>query len=410
VTDTLERQLREALAPDLEVVRVLGHGSVASVYQAKEPSLKRLVAVKVLRPEVASDDTARRRFEREAQAAARLNHSNLTDIYRVGRLDGLPFIVMEFIDGRNLADAMKAGGPLTVAETKHAILGVASALGQAHANGIIHRDVRPANVLREDSTDRIVLTDFGIAALLETGGDTSTQLTTMGHRVGDLRYMSPEQLTGETLTVQADMYSLGVLGYVLLTGEGPFPGGRANEVAQKLHGKARPLRELRPDVDPQLAAVLERCLARNPEHRPRAADAVRALSGGAAELPARDQTVFGAFLNELKRRKVSRVAGTYLAISVVVTGLSDAISNAYPGTLILMQVLIALLAIGFPVSVSLAWVYDVREGRVKRTPSPDEVEGIGSTGLPIMPLVGLTVSVVFAIAMGWWLFRKLGST
>jgi serine/threonine protein kinase len=409
MSDALERRLREALAPDLEVVRVLGHGSVASVYQAREPALKRLVAVKVLRPEVASDDTARRRFEREAQAAARLNHSNLTDIYRVGRLDGsVPFIVMEYIDGRNLADAMKAGGQLTVDEVRHAILGVASALGQAHANGIIHRDVRPANVIREDTTDRIVLTDFGIAALLETGGETTTQLTTMGHRVGDLRYMSPEQLTGETLTVQADIYSLGVLGYVLLTGEGPFAGGRANEVAQKLHGRARPLNELRPDVDPQLAVVLERCLARNPEHRPRAGDVVRALSGeGAAALPAEDQTAIGAFLDELRRRKVYTVAAAYIGGTVVVLSLMDPISNAFPGAIDLLRVLVVLLLAGFPASLSLAWIFDVREGRVKRTPSAEDVEGIGATGVPVLPLIGLAISILFVVAAGWWILSNL---
>jgi serine/threonine protein kinase len=405
MSDALERRLREALAPDLEVVRVLGHGSVASVYQAREPALKRLVAVKVLRPEVASDDTARRRFEREAQAAARLNHSNLTDIYRVGRLDGsVPFIVMEYIDGRNLADAMKAGGQLTVDEVRHAILGVASALGQAHANGIIHRDVRPANVIREDVTDRIVLTDFGIAALLETGGETTTQLTTMGHRVGDLRYMSPEQLTGETLTVQADIYSLGVLGYVLLTGEGPFAGGRANEVAQKLHGRARPLNELRPDVDPQLAAVLERCLARNPEHRPRAGDVVRALSGeGPAALPAEEKTAIGAFLDELKRRKVYTVAAAHIGITVVVFGIMEGILNAFNGATNLARVLVVLLLAGFPVSLSLAWIFDVREGRVKRTPSAEDVEGIGATGVPVLPLIGLAISILFVVAACWWI-------
>lgn len=407
MTDALEQRLKEALAPDLEIVRVLGHGSVASVYQAREPALKRLVAVKVLRPEVASDDTARRRFEREAQAAARLNHRNLTDIYRVGRLDGnLPFIVMEYIDGRNLADAMKAGGRLTVEEVRHAIQGVAAALGQAHENGIIHRDVRPANILREDRTDRIVLTDFGIAALLETGGESSTQLTTMGHRVGDLRYMSPEQLTGETLTVQADIYSLGVLGYVLLTGEGPFPGGRASEVAQKLHGQARPLRELRPDVDSRLAAVLERCLARNPEHRPRAADVVRALSSDAPALAPVDQSPLSAFLHELKRRKVYSVAAAYVTVMAVVFGLLDPISNVFDNAVGLARVLILLLLAGFPVSLSLAWIYDVREGRVKRTPSSEDLHGVGRQGLPVMPLVGLALSILFALVIGLWWFRQ----
>jgi len=406
--DELEERLRKVLAPDLEVVRVLGHGSVASVYQAREPALKRLVAVKVLRPDVATDDTVRRRFEREAQAAARLNHRNVTDIYRVGRLDGnVPFIVMEYIDGRNLADAMKASGRLSVGEVRHVMLGVASALGQAHAAGIIHRDVRPGNIIREDRTDRVVLTDFGIAALLETGGETSTQLTTIGHRLGDLRYMSPEQLGGDKLTVQADIYSLGVLGYALLTGEGPYPGGRANEVAQKLHGRARPLRELRADVDTDLSNVLERCLARNPEHRPRAADIARALSGdGSLATGPADQSPFSRFLGELKRRRVYSVAAAYLTVTAVVLGMLDPMSNAFPGLIPMLRVLIVLLFVGFPAALSLAWIYDVHEGRVRRTPSAEDLNGVDAPGFPLMPVVGLVISVALAVIAGWWFLGR----
>jgi phage shock protein PspC (stress-responsive transcriptional regulator) len=220
--------------------------------------------------------------------------------------------------------------------------------------------------------------------------------------------MSPEQLTGETLTVQADIYSLGVLGYVLLTGEGPFAGGRANEVAQKLHGRARPLNELRPDVDPQLAAVLERCLARNPEHRPRAADVVRALSGeGAAALPAEDKTAIGAFLNELRRRKVYTVAAAYITMTLIVFGLMEGISDVFDAPIDVRRVLVVLLLAGFPVSLSLAWIFDVREGRVKRTPSAEDVEGIGATGVPVLPLIGLAISILVVMAAGWWILSNL---
>jgi hypothetical protein len=216
--------------------------------------------------------------------------------------------------------------------------------------------------------------------------------------------MSPEQLTGETLTVQADIYSLGVLGYVLLTGEGPFAGGRANEVAQKLHGRARPLNELRPDVDPQLAAVLQRCLARNPEHRPRAADVVRALSGeGAAVLPAEDQTAIGAFLDELKRRKVYTVAAAHIGATLVVFGIMEGILNIFDVATDLLRLPVVLLLAGFPVSLSLAWIFDVREGRVKRTPSAEDVEGIGATGVPVLPLIGLAISILFVVAACWWI-------
>lgn len=407
MTDALEERLRAELSPDLEVLRPLGHGSAGSVYLAREPALKRLVAVKVLRPNVASDETARRRFEREAQAAARLNHPNLTDVYRVGRLQaGVPYIVMEYIDGRNLADALKARGLMAVDEVRAVIAGVADALAAAHAKGIIHRDVRPANVLREEHTSRIVLTDFGIAAFLDSGSETTTQLTTVGHRIGDPRYMSPEHLDGEPLTEQSDVYSLGVLGYVLLTGEGPYPGGtRAEALIAHLHEKPRRLRELRPDVAPSLAVVLERCLERNPNHRPRAAEIAPTLARGALD-GGRGDGVLGMFMGEMKRRRVWKVGAAYTVFTLASLGLLEPIRNNFPLTQSAERAFVILVLTGFPLALALAWAFDIHEGRVRRSASDPHYDR--SIARRVLPWLGLGLSMIFVILLGWVLLARVG--
>lgn len=406
MTDNLEERVRQELAPDLEVVRLIGRGSVASVFLAREPALRRLVAVKVLRPDVASDEVTRRRFEREAQTAARLNHPNVTDIYRVGRLrSGVPYIVMEYIAGHNLADVLQARGRLTVEEVRRVVAGVADALSAAHANGIIHRDVRPANVIREDRTDRYVLTDFGIAALLESGGEVTTQLTTVGHRIGHPRYMSPEQLNGEPLTVQADLFSLGVMGYELLTGEGPF-GPAPNlgvAITQQLRGEPRRLSSLLPGVDPVLARVLEHCLARNPDHRPRAADILLELAGMAPgeTKPATEPeptNAFSAFIAELKRRRVYKVGALYVVALAGGLEMLDQIGSAIERKLLPPPEVVVIALIGLPVTLSLAWTFDIRDGRIRRAAADPAYEI--STVRRLLPWVGLAISGIIAVLIG----------
>src|SRR5687767_2169327 len=192
------------------------------VYLARDPALRRLVAVKVLRDELAAGDVARRRFEREAQSAARISHPNVTTIYRTGKLpDDVPFIVMEYIDGRTLADLLAAKGAFDVTETRRVIVSVASALAAAHRKGIVHRHVQASNVMVENETARVVLMDFGIAALLQTGTEQDPKLTMSGERLGDTLRMSPEQKRGEPVTQQSDVFCLGVLAYEMLTGSVP---------------------------------------------------------------------------------------------------------------------------------------------------------------------------------------------
>lgn len=275
--------LRQALGDDFEIVRRLGKGSMATVWLAREKALGRLVAVKVLLPGRAQDETARRRFEREAKASASLVHPNVVQVFRFGRLpDETPYLVMRFVKGRTMEERLAAEGRLPAALARKVLHNVTSALAAAHAQGIVHRDVRPANVLWDEESESAHLTDFGIAALLTTGGEEATRLTKTGQMVGDPRYLSPEQLLDHDLTELADMYAVGVLGYELFTGDGPYDAKTNTQwITAHLTAEPRDLRQLRPDVAPEVADLLRRCLNREPNHRPSAADAARVLSGEA---------------------------------------------------------------------------------------------------------------------------------
>jgi len=286
--DELEQRsieaLQDALGADFEIVRHLGKGSMATVYLAKEKALERLVAVKVLLPGKASDETARRRFEREAKSAASLSHPHVVQVFRFGRLsDETPYLVMRFVKGRTMEERLKAEGRLPSELARQVLHNVTSALAAAHAQGIVHRDIRPANILWDEEKESAHLTDFGIAALLATGGEEMTRLTKTGQMVGDPRYLSPEQLLDKDLTELADMYALGVLGYELYTGEGPYDAKTNTQwITAHLTAEPKDLRQVRPDIDPAVADLLKRCLNREPNHRPSAADAARVLSGEAS--------------------------------------------------------------------------------------------------------------------------------
>ncbi len=268
-----------SLAPEFEVIRPIGEGSVASVYLAREPALGRLVAIKVLAPRHARDETARLRFEREAQAAARILHPNVATVFRIGRLvSGVPYIVLPYVGGGSLEDRLAAAGPFPIEEARRYVGQIAGGLAAAHRLGIVHRDVRPANILYDRDTERVLLTDFGLAAVLETGYERITRLTRPGERLGNPAYASPEQLRGETVTDRADVYSLGIVAFELLTGRFPYDAETPLEMTIA-HARQEPRRasEFRPEVDPALNDMILRCLNKRPEHRPFAADIAEAL-------------------------------------------------------------------------------------------------------------------------------------
>ena len=277
----LESLVREGLAPDLSVLRKIGSGSSgAEVYLARETALDRLVAVKLLSPELSRDPVARVRFEREAKAAASLGHPNAVPVYRFGWLaDEVPFLVMQYVNGPTLEERLAAEGPLSVPDARRVLAQLAAALAEAHRKGFVHRDVSPGNVLCDREADRVLLTDFGLAGLLPQKEGSLPRVTTKGEILGSPGYSSPEQLQGLDPTEGTDVYALGVLGYEILIGEGPFPARDLEEqAAGHLRLTPRPLAGFRDDVDAELADLLLRCLAKEPGKRPAAAFLARALS------------------------------------------------------------------------------------------------------------------------------------
>lgn len=272
----------EGLAPDLEVVGLIGEGSVARVYLAKERVLDRLVAIKVLSAALARDGTARARFEREARAAANIQHPNVAPVYRTGTLaSGVPYLVMPYFHGGSLESRLKAAGPLPVAEARRYIGQIAAGLAAAHRLGIVHRDVRPANILYDRDTHRVVLIDFGIAAVLDAGAGAANRLTRPGERLGIPAYASPEQIRGEpAITDRTDVYSLGVVAFEMLAGELPFGATTALQMMRAHSGEQpRSLLELREEAGPELVWLVRQCLSKRPEDRPLAADVAEEMSG-----------------------------------------------------------------------------------------------------------------------------------
>ncbi|MBT8099863.1 MAG: protein kinase, partial [Gammaproteobacteria bacterium] len=204
---------------NLEVIRHLGSGLMAHVHLARDIALERLVAIKTLRSDLNMSSNARQRFYREAKAAARLNHPNVTAIYRIGELSSdRPYIVQQFVEGKNLAELIEVEGALEIGYAISLLRELAAALAEAHHERIIHRDLKPGNILIEADSGRALLSDFGIAGIQETGRRDATQLTLAGEMLGEPRYMSPEQVRGEKATAQCDIYSYGLVAFEILSG------------------------------------------------------------------------------------------------------------------------------------------------------------------------------------------------
>ncbi|MGD2121576.1 MAG: serine/threonine-protein kinase, partial [Gemmatimonadota bacterium] len=331
--------LKEELAPDLEVIRLLGTGRMAEVYLARQASLDRLVAVKVLSRQISRDESAQARFNREAKAAAALQTPHAVSVYRFGHLtDGVPYLVMQYVPGGTLEDKLEAEGPLPEKDAKKILANTAEALAAAHDLHFVHRDVRAANVLCDREGERALLSDFGLAGIRPEAQDADARITRTGEIIGTPGYLSPEQLKGEPATEATDVFALGLMGYELLTGQGPFTGNTQREtIMRSLREPPTPLENLRPGVDPALAKLLERCLAKEPEKRPSAAFVAKALRSGAGAGgegtgttgPAADLTVVEALL---KRRLPQTVVVTFIvgfALLSFVGQLADVFGNPY---------------------------------------------------------------------------------
>lgn len=262
------------LAGRYEVRGRLGRGGMADVRAGWDNRLRRPIAIKLLHPAVSAQSGARNRFDAEAHAAAALNHPNIVAVHDSGEHDGTPFIIMERLPGETLAHQI-ACGPLAQ-ERVHAMLdNVLSALTAAHRAAILHRDIKPGNILLAAGGEVMKVADFGIAKT----PDATNTLT--GQIVGTIAYLSPERIAGAPACVADDIYAVGVVGYEALAGHRPFPQGNMAALAGAiLHGRPPPLTRLRPDVDPNLIAVIERAMAYNPRQRFGSAEEMRAALCG----------------------------------------------------------------------------------------------------------------------------------
>ncbi len=256
----------ETLAGRYEVGRTLGRGGMASVYLARDQALGRPVAVKVLSEGLGDDATSRQRFLREARMAARLSHPNVVKVFDAGEADGKLYIVMEYVPGRTVADLLARQGRVTAHEAVDVVAQACAGIQHAHEHGLVHRDVKPQNLLvRDDGCVKVV--DLGVARAAE-----STQLTERGTILGTAAYLAPEQAAGEDVTAAADVYSLGAVLYQLLTGRPPYEFDSLAELAAKqTAGEIVPPRDLDPSIPDRLEAVTMRALARDPGFRPASA-------------------------------------------------------------------------------------------------------------------------------------------
>jgi hypothetical protein len=275
------------LAPSYELDRELGRGGMAIVYCARDTRLKRSVAVKLLPPELAFRADIRTRFLREAETAARLNHPNIVPIFSVDERDGLVYFVMAFVQGGSLGDRLRRQGALPITDARRILRELADALGYAHKTGVVHRDIKPDNILLDADTNRAMITDFGIARAA-TGGD-GTRLTATGAAIGTPAYMSPEQCAGDRdIDGRSDLYSLGAMAYQMLTGEPPFIGGSTPAIMVKHVTEAPvPPRDRRAEIPPDLERIVLTLLEKNPANRfATGQDVVAALDGAPVPAPA----------------------------------------------------------------------------------------------------------------------------
>ncbi len=245
----MDKYLGTTLDDRYEILEIIGTGGMAVVYKATDQRLNRFVAVKILRDELARDEEFRARFQTEAQAVAMLSHPNIVSVYDVSHTEGVEYIVMELIEGVTLMQYMQKRGALGWKEALHFSVQITKALEHAHSKGIVHRDIKPQNIMiLRDGTIKVA--DFGIAALESVQDQRSDQT------VGSVHYIAPEQARGETPDTRSDIYSLGVVMYEMLTGQMPYDGDSAEQIALKhIAGIATPPQELNPDIPDELARI-----------------------------------------------------------------------------------------------------------------------------------------------------------
>src|SRR5882762_7359548 len=278
-SDRLFIDFQSALAGRYSLERELGRGGMGVVYLAREVRLDRPVAIKLLPPAMAADPKLRERFLKEARTAAKLSHPNVIPIHAVEEVDGgrFVFFAMAFVEGETLTERVRRRGPLPPSEAARVLRDVAWALAYAHGQGVIHRDVKPDNILLEAS-GRVLVADFGIAGVVAGAGALAG-----GEVIGTPEFMSPEQALGEATDARSDLYSLGIVGYFILSGTLPFEAEKATEVLAKQVTEPAPALGRIAVVPRRLAQAIDRCLAKDPAERPDGPAALAEQLGQALE-------------------------------------------------------------------------------------------------------------------------------
>lgn len=271
-------RVQDAVGPGFQVGRLIGRGGFAEVFAAEDVRLGRRVAIKVIRPDLRAASEVLERFQREARSVATVRHPNIVEIYAVGGGEGIAWFVMPLVQGESLGARLRREGVLAPEEATRILASAARALGAAHTAGIVHRDVKPDNILLDGPDGRVILADFGIAKSL---GDGDASLTGSGFLVGTPQFMSPEQAAGEPVDQRSDIYALGVVGYRMIAGRLPFEGRSTQALlARILTQEPEPLRKVRPECPDVLVSVVGRALAKDPGERwADCAEMVRVLEG-----------------------------------------------------------------------------------------------------------------------------------
>jgi predicted Ser/Thr protein kinase len=316
--DEASRPFALAVADRYAIKKLIGRGGMGMVFLARDRRLDRLVAIKTLPPQVAEDESVRQRFLRETRMAGALSHPNIVPVHGADEVDGHAFFVMAFIDGDSLAARLRAEGRLEPRAAARILRDVAAALGHAHERGIIHRDVKAENILLERTGGRAMVTDFGVARLAE-----AAPLTATGQVLGTVYYTSPEQVAGDRIDARSDLYSLGVVGFLALTGTFPFDGELASAVLIAHVNKTPPkVRSLRPEVPESLAAIVDRCLSKDPAGRYANAAALCDALDVVLREPASPVRPMGSSISDTQAQAVWQRAAELQASEPVQSGLA----------------------------------------------------------------------------------------
>lgn len=406
--------LQEAVAGRYAIERELGRGGMGVVFLARDLALDRLVAIKLLPPAMAASADRRARFLREARTAARLSHPNIVPIHAVEESDGLVFFVMGYVAGETLGERIRRHGRLPASEVTQVVREVAWALAYAHRQGVVHRDVKPENILLERDGGRALVTDFGIAQVSGDAADTPA-----GQVIGTARAVSPEQAAGEPVDGRSDLYSLGVAAYLAATGQWPFDGDSAAAVLAKHLTQTPPsVLGLRPDLPAPLAHAIERCLAKSPADRFASGEELAAALG--STLPVRATTPAPVARAARELHELGTDMAGYGSVLLLVVA-SEVIGAAFPSTTFfggLADVFLSLFRWGVALGmVSLAGVRKVTAFRAIRDAirrgygyediraallGPDEEREPVTVGAKVTAAVGWFAAFASAVVAWLW--------